>query len=179
MRPLSAAYAITNFTIEGVFVPALSRNCFNIENYGVNRYNLSIAIDLTTQKGEQFDIYLTDKSHWIMTSPYLPSHWGPTISFNNEFFIEIEKVSNFDPKNPESCKDYDDNDYQNCINNRLPFLDCNPPWYSTQNPCTSVYDQNISWSMIDVVDSIIFGKIFGINVPNHALLYIQKLQLNI
>jgi hypothetical protein len=144
---------IPGFTVEGVFIPAHPGYCFNIENYGVNRSTLTITIFLESYRNmcEIFDIYLTDKSHWVMTSPYLPSHWGSKVSFSNHYLIEVEQVSNFDPKNSESCRDYSDNDYQNCINDMIPFLECNPPWYSTQNQCTSVYDRNISSFMVNFV----------------------------
>ena len=183
--PKNSAYIeeISGFTLEGVFVAANPGYCFNIENYGVDRDTLSIQIELGWNHwnkiepvGDIFDVYLTDKKHWIMTSSYLPSHWGPTLSFNNEYLIEIEKVSNFDPKNPESCKDYDDNDYQNFINNRLPFLDCNPPWYSTQNPCTSVYDQNIYSSVLIVLDSMIYGYHVWNKCPKPCTVTQSKIQ---
>ena len=174
------AIEIHGFTVEGVFVPAHPGYCFNIEDYGVDRDTLSIEIqlrDFYTNFMDNFDIYLTDKSLWTMTSPYLPSHWGPKISFKTNYLIEVEQVSNYDPKNPGRCRDYNDNDYQNCMNDRLTFLDCNPPWYSTQNPCTEVYDQSLIEEMFNLVNRVLKGKTLEKKCPKPCTDTQSKIQI--
>ena len=120
------------------------------------------------------------------TSPYLPSHWGPSVSFNNHYLIEIEQVSNFDPKNPKGCKDYKDNEFENCINDPtslfLPILGCNPPWYSTQNVCTSVVNEvNETYSSI-IYDYLVFNlfsldsQTFWNGCPKHCTVTQSKIQ---
>ena len=166
------------FTVEGVFVPAHPGYCFNIENYGVNQSTLQIIIVLESYEMlcNIFDIYLTDKSHWVMTSPYQPSHWGSKVSFNNDYLIEVEQVSNFDPANPESCKDYSDNEYQNCINDMIPFLDCNPPWYSTQNQCNSVYDRDHKFTMRKFIEKKVCGHNIWNKCPKPCTVIQSKIQ---
>ena len=33
--------------------------------------------------------------------------------------VQLEKVSNFDPRNPEACVEYADNDYAQCMDKQL------------------------------------------------------------
>ncbi len=71
-----------------------------------------------------------------------------SISHQN-YFIELEKYSNYNPKKPDECKEYAENEYQNCVNmaiNQLlsnefaEQLSCNPAWLGIKNAC-----QDMNW----------------------------------
>ena len=57
-----------------------------------------------------------------------------------DFHVDVNLFSQFDPRNPESCREYHENDYQNCRDQEVrnlvePLLGCMPPWISPNNVC--------------------------------------------
>ena len=69
-----------------------------------------------------------------------------------EYRVSVELASNFDPRDPEACRKYTNDDFAECKekeNEKLvePFFGCNPPWLSRNNHCTGNFtlDENKSW----------------------------------
>ena len=54
--------------------------------------------------------------------------------------VNIELASNFDPRTPEACREYKDDEYAECKENEnekevQTLFGCNPPWISRHNQC--------------------------------------------
>jgi hypothetical protein len=57
--------------------------------------------------------------------------------------LEIRQMSNFDPRKPGDCKEYNNKEFEKCVDKELqdlwkPVFGCNPPWLSHQDKCTGV-----------------------------------------
>ena len=68
---------------------------------------------------------------------YKESNWGPStkvqLGDDYDYMIKVDHLSNFDPRNPDDCKEYTEDDFENCVDEELqdlwkPSLGCNPPW---------------------------------------------------
>ena len=101
------------------------------------------------------NIFLTDK--YLSTKPALEltTHHGNAIELhaNDErnYFIEVLKISYFDPKNPNDCTNYLDNNYETCLDEALEnfaseVMKCQPPWLTSRNACTDMKWKNGSFS---------------------------------
>ena len=78
---------------------------------------------------------------------YKESNWGPStkvqLGDDYDYMIKVDHLSNFDPRNPDDCKEYTEDDFENCVDEELqdlwkPALGCNPPWLSAQDQCIRV-----------------------------------------
>ena len=81
-----------------------------------------------------------------------------------DYMIKVDPLSNFDPRNPDGCRDYTEDAFENCVDEGLqdvwkPVLDCNPPWVSPQDQYTrainatkeivkNIYGQSVLSSMV-------------------------------
>ena len=90
-------------------------------------------------------VYITDKKMRTRNTIFTQSNWGKIILFQGlkEYVIKTEKLSNFDPRNPDDCKEYENDDYEKCVDDELqkvfkPLINCNPPWLSSKDQCDSV-----------------------------------------
>ena len=93
----------------------------------------------------KLDVFLTDKTLRTRSTVDEESHWGPSIKIqlgdDYDYRVKVETLSNFDPRNPDDCKDYNDADFEICVDEELqylwkPVLGCNPPWLSPKDQCT-------------------------------------------
>ena len=109
----------------------------------------------------KLEVFLTDKTLRTRSTVDEESHWGPSIQIqlgsHYDYRVKVETLSNFDPRNPDDCKEYNDADFENCVDEELqdlwkPVLGCNPPWLSSQDQCTRITN-----ATSDVVKNI-FGK---------------------
>ena len=96
---------------------------------------------------KQARVYITDKKLRTRNTVYAESQWGSKIILKqgwfHEFIVKVEQLSNFDPRNPDDCKEYVNDDYEKCIDDELqkvwkPLINCNPPWVSSKDQCNSV-----------------------------------------
>ena len=111
----------------------------------------------------KFEIFLTDKILRTRSTVYTESHWGPSITIHlmdeSDYMVKVKHLSNFDPRNPDACKEYTADDYENCVDKKLqdlwkPVLGCNPPWLSPQDRCNGVIH-----GIYDFIE--VFGKPAG------------------
>jgi hypothetical protein len=101
---------------------------------------------------EEAQVYITDKKLRTRNDLHVASHWGSKVIFQrgwqHEYVVKIEKVSNFDPRNPDDCKVYNHDDFENCVDAELqkvfkPLINCNPPWLSSKDQCDSVMNVSL------------------------------------
>ena len=97
-------YDIVNLTIVGKL---------NIRVYGLHR-NSSMG---------QAEVFITDKKLRTLNTVDTPSHWGTSITIRNgltsQCMVKVELVSNYDARNPSSCKDYTDGEFERCVDEGL------------------------------------------------------------
>ena len=77
----------------------------------------------------------------------------------------MEQQSNFDPRNPYDCKEYEHGAYDECIDDELqkvwkPLINCNPPWLSSKDQCND--KTNVSKETGDSVRKITDETLGGI-----------------
>ena len=134
--------------------------CADILNYTLNE-NGDAVFDIEVNMKYQFydnatqiyrnnfeaEVFLTDNHLRTKTSVHLQSHWGSNIIIENgwddQYVIQVEQLSNFNPRKEEECRDYVDQEYANIAKENLqdlfkPLIDCIPPWVSEKDQCTGV-----------------------------------------
>ena len=118
--------------------------------YGSTSYQLSMA-----------EVFLTDKKLRTRITVHKQSHWGSSIIIENgkvmEFLIKVEQLSNFDPRKPDDCIEYTDDEFENCVDEELqdlwkPIIGCNPPWLSPQKQC------NATLNTTDAQDDLLYSR---------------------
>ena len=87
--------------------------------------------------------------------------------------IKVEKISNFDPQNPGSCKNYDKEEFSKCNVEELekiwkPLIDCNPPWISLNDQC------NGDLILTGINDSSLFHKTYLAVIEIHEMVNYQE-----
>ena len=89
-------------------------------------------------------VYITDKKLRTGNTLFAKSHWGSKIvlqkNWVHEFVVKVEQLSNFDPRKPDECKEYANDEYEKCVDDELqkiwkPLINCNPPWLSSMEKC--------------------------------------------
>jgi hypothetical protein len=119
-------------------------HCYDLVNFATKGEAL---IQLSVQELEEAHVYITDKKLRTRNDIHKASHWGTKIILHqgwiHEFVVEIEQLSNKDPRNPDDCKEYYHDAYEKCVENELqkvwkPLINCNPPWLSSKDQCHSV-----------------------------------------
>ena len=119
--------------------------CYELVNLTISKIVL-LATRVTTKEGENVpsQIIITDKSLRTQNSVHRESHWGSSIIIEQgikySFMIKVEKISNYDPQNPGSCKTYEEEEFDKCNVEELekiwkPLINCNPPWVSPNDQC--------------------------------------------
>ena len=111
-----------------------------------------VALEIRAQRktgGSFFDaeVFLTAKKLRTKHTINKQSHIGSKIIIRHkedyEFMVEVKQMSNYDPRNPDACKEFEDNDFEKCANEELkdifkPVFKCYPPWISSQNQCNGI-----------------------------------------
>ena len=89
-------------------------------------------------------VYITDKKLRTRNDIHVSSHWESEIilqdGWTQKYVVKVEELSNFDPVIPDDCKEYDNDDYDKCIDYELQksyklLFKCDPPWLSSENQC--------------------------------------------
>ena len=141
---------ILEFTYELHFYPKYGY-CFDISNFtAIGRIKIWISVYNITAYA-----FITDRKLRTRNNVFLESHFGSRIVMQEgfqEYIVKTELVSTFDPKNPDDCKEYKNDDYEKCIDDELqkvwkPYINCNPPWLSPKDQCASV--MNITKNFTD------------------------------
>ena len=123
--------------------------CWEMMDYSFSR-KLKIRSKILSNKTGTMIVYLSEKDLKTKFDIHLPSSQGEHISLDQEktitYFIEIIKVSLYDPSNSSSCKDYGYMEYAKCVDDNVQNIatqinyECNPPWLTSINVC-----QNMNW----------------------------------
>lgn len=84
--------------------------CFDIVNFtAVGNIDLEIFQNLDAE------VFLTDKNLRTRNLVDTSTHWGPSVLMQNnlkgKYLITVELLSNFDPRRPNECVKYADEDY--------------------------------------------------------------------
>ena len=91
--------------------------------------------------------------------------WGPNtrikLGDENDYMVQVKHMSSFDPRNPDECKEYTADFFENCVDERLqdvwkPVLGCNPPWLSSQDQCNGVINRTD-----DIFDKLDENQVFS------------------
>ncbi len=123
--------------------------CWEVMDYPYSS-EITISSKILSSKTGSMIVYLSEKDLRTKFDLHLPSIKGDHISLEQgkeiSYFIEVNKLSYFDPSDPSSCKEYGHMEYANCVDNNMKnfFLSwkfiCNPPWLSYTNVC-----KNMTW----------------------------------
>ena len=162
---------VTNYNLSNTRIYGGSNNKAIDVNYIIKFYSkygfcydlvnitTSGKLDIWTNESEykEAQVYITDKKLKTMNSVFAESHWGSKIMIQpsyQDYYIETKLLSNFDPRNPDDCVEYKNDDYENCVDNELqnvwkPLINCNPPWLSSKDQCNSVI--NITQNLADSI----------------------------
>ena len=134
--------------------------CADILNYTLNENGDALFDVIVNMKNQFYDtdidlyrnnftaeVFLTDKQLRTKTSVHLQSHWGSNIIIENgweyQYVIQVEQLSNFNPRKEEDCRNYVKQEYAKNVEENLqdllkPLIDCIPPWVSESDQCTGV-----------------------------------------
>ena len=147
------------------FYPKFGR-CVDIVNYTIGE-NVELSVTTNNFKAE---VFLTDHKLRTMTNFEISSHWGPSIVIQSKkmekYLIKVEKLSNFDPRKPDDCVEYNDDTFDKCVDEGLqevwkPLINCNPPWLSTRDQCNGTVDvTNRDQILKNQMVSSTYGSIF-------------------
>ena len=124
--------------------------CFDLINFP-KESNIFMSIGLNSKEDQSIkgEVFITDKNLKTRHTVHAASHWGSSINIEqgteNMYLIKLEKISNFDPRNPDDCRNYEDDDFIKCVDDAMelawkPLFNCNPPWISSSNLCGSELD---------------------------------------
>ena len=124
--------------------------CWNLVNYSYSNVIIVKTKTLIKKTGPMV-IFLTDKNLRTDFDLHLASHRGENILMeigkSSTHYVEVEKLSYFDPKNETACKSYAAMEYAKCVDNdkldstiRICY-ECNPPWLNLGDRCT-----NMNWT---------------------------------
>ena len=119
--------------------------CLNIANYTITERALFAIV--SERSYVDLQVFITDQHLTKYGGLYYRSHLESKIELAmnyNEYEIVVEQKSFFDPRNPDACYDYKDDEYFNCVDNEAqkvfkPTLGCNPPWISPGDQCAEIY----------------------------------------
>ena len=127
---LDEDYPKLNFTIddgpwmqpdyERRFYPMYGR-CIEFSNYTITGVlRLKIFIDsYKIGSSPDAEVYLTDKKLRTRNTVHTLSHWGPKIIIENKrylnYLVKVQQLSSFDPRNPDDCKEYTDDEFERCV----------------------------------------------------------------
>jgi hypothetical protein len=121
--------------------------CYDLVDFPMEN-NVFMIIRLNSKEGKKIDgeAVITDKNLRTRHTVHAATHWGSNINIEqgteNSFLIKVEKISNFDPRNPDDCRNYEVDDYMTCVDDAMemtwkPLFNCNPPWISSYDQCSS------------------------------------------
>ena len=108
---------------ESRFYPKYGR-CYDLANLTVNgKINIRVqGLHNNVSKG-QAEVFITDKKLRTFSTVDTPSHWGTSITIRNgmtsQCMVKVELVSNYDARNPSSCKNYADGEFEKCVDEGL------------------------------------------------------------
>ena len=84
--------------------------CFDIENFTVVG-----GIDLQIWQNLNAEVFLTDKNLRTRNLVETYTHWGPSVLMENnlkrKYLVTVELLSNKDPRKPNECVEYTDEEY--------------------------------------------------------------------
>ena len=126
------------------FYPSFQGYCWNLYTYNTSN---SLVLKSKTGNETRFKVYITDKNLETFVSKHKNSHQGQTIQIDSahryRYEVTVQLVSNFDPRQPEACVNYKDNEFEECVDKNFqhyvkPLIKCNPPWLSRKSQCLQV-----------------------------------------
>jgi hypothetical protein len=119
--------------------------CYDLIDFPIAK-NMFMAIRLMSKEGHSIkgEVFITDKYLRTRHTVHAGSHWGLSINIEqgteHTYLTRVEKISNFDPRKPEDCRNYGVDDYMKCADDGMemawrPLYNCNPHWVSSYNQC--------------------------------------------
>ena len=136
--------AIIDLNYEIRFYPRYGY-CYDLVNLTTSGI---VVIWIEFPEYKEAKLFITDKTLKTRNAVFAESQWGSKILLQSNFqqyYIETKLLSNFDPRNPDDCNKYRNDDYEKCVDDELqniwkPLINCNPPWFSSKDQCNSVID---------------------------------------
>lgn len=156
------------YSLEREYYPAIPGFCWNLK-----KYNISNILIIRTQTGKEkrFAAYITDRTMATHVSLDMKTHKGQLVlvesNYRYRYEVEIHRVSKFDPRNPDVCVNYENDEYYSCVDFEFqryvkPFLGCNPPWLSKIDQCQGVIRKfNMTDKNFDIYASRLNPLIFN------------------
>ena len=144
--------------------------CYELVNLTLTK-NIVLETKINTLEGENVkaQVFITDKKLRTSHSVYYESHWGSQIvleqGMSYKFMIKVELISNFEPQNPDGCKNYDGDEYDTCSVEELhkvwkPLINCTPPWVYPLDQCSG--DLNVTRNTAESVFNNAYSTVGGI-----------------
>jgi hypothetical protein len=112
----------TNIDVEKRFYPKFGW-CIDITNYNITEeVKLEVYVDKNKDSAKA-EVFLTDVTLRTMNTIHTQSHWGPSIVIDHHntynYLVKVEELSNYDPMNPDDCREYNDDDFEKCVEEGL------------------------------------------------------------
>ena len=118
--------------------------CWELSDYPANAL---ISMDILTEgniKSPSYEVYITDRNLKTPITVEIETHKESLIHVRfpwvHTYEIKVELISHFDPLDPDSCYDYEEDEYENFMKEELeqlvkPIIGCNPDWLSLGDDC--------------------------------------------
>ena len=113
--------------------------CWELEDY-----DITSILAIISWSGKQLEVYITDRKIKSFYSLNIDSQLGQKIVSSATdtiwYVIDVMMKNNEDPRTSESCVHYEQDEFENCIDERVqnwikPEIGCNPPWLSKKDQC--------------------------------------------
>ena len=138
--------------------------CYDLTRYSTaTETTFSLELSEPPYKLPTMDIFITDGKLKKYGGVYHSSHLESKISIDyeqeKEFEVVVKIKSFYDPRNPDACHDYKEDEYYDCVDREAqnvfkPHLGCNPPWLSPRDECKGVL---LGEEMRNITDDLIYG----------------------
>ena len=132
--------------------------CYEITNFTL-RGDITLILIRPDKSDFQAEVFLTDKKLRTFSTVFSPSHHGSSIILTSNkvhtYVVDVEIISNIDPKKPENCKVYTNDEFEMCVDKIFqeiwkPIVNCNPPWLSLYDQCTGKLNiSDTTWKALE------------------------------
>ena len=138
-------FTSTKTAYEKNFYPMFFGWCYDLVNLStIGEVVLKVKMGSEDNLVSQYRVYITDKRFRTRNTLYVKSHWGSSIDIYrhkwSKYVVRVEQLSFFDPRKPDECKTYTQDDFYKCVDNEVkkvwkPLINCNPPWLTSEDQC--------------------------------------------
>ena len=168
-------YNMTNFVMR--FYPIFGY-CWELTDY-VLREELQIYCYGTPNN--TCIVFLTDELQRTKPALAISNHRGTAIKVDKSkdytYLVEIGIKSFENPLNPDFCKDYVENEFENCVDEEFRNLTlagymCQPPWLTSHNSCTDMNWKNQTISFFNILS--VYQNLYAIELVLEPIVHMKN-----